>query len=228
MNGSGARVNKEPMRILHVIADPMPPEEAVNRRVAEAFFSTLRDCAPWIDVDTFDLYAAPPPFFDYPLFRFLWYPMLKPGYEPTPSEKVAGRVLAEMSARFNAADALVLTAPVWNYSMPAILKAWIDVTIAPNYSFRFVNGQREPLHRVRRLYFFLSSGGSMGHGKVRDSLMHQLQTTFSYIGIDDVTTVFADCQDPALYPDFRQRELSAIAQAQALARALPVAARADN
>lgn len=206
----------------------MPPEEAVNRRVAQAFFDTLNDAAPGIEVDTFDLYSAPPPFFDYPIFRFLWYPMLKPGYVPTASEKAAGRVLAEMSARFNVADALVLTAPVWNYSVPAILKAWIDVTIAPNYSFRFVNGRREPLHRIRKLIFFLSSGGSMGHGKVRDSLMHQLQTTFAYIGIEDANTVFADCQDPALYPDFRQREQDAIAQAQSLARALWSSAQAGT
>ena len=214
------------MHILHVIADPMPLEEAVNRRVAQAFFRTLNEAAPDVEVDTYDLYSAPPPYFDYPIFRFLWYPMIKPGYEPTSSETAAGRVLADMSSRFNVADALVLTAPVWNYSVPAILKAWIDVTVAPNYSFQFVDGRRVPLHRIRKLFFFLSSGGSMGHGKVRDSLMHQLLTTFAYIGITDVATVFADCQDASLYPDYLQRERDAAAQAVSLARALAAAAHA--
>lgn len=202
----------------------MPPEEAVNRRVAAAFFDELHVRAPQIEVDTYDLYKAPPPFFDYPLFRFLWYPIIRGGYQPTPREIEAGQVVSRLSARFKAAHMLVLTAPVWNYSVPAILKAWIDVTIAPNFSFRFVDRKLVPLHQIGRVFIFLSSGGSMGQGKVRDSLLTQLSAAFAFIGINDVTTVFVDCQDSALYPDSRERELRAIEQAQSLAREIAAGA----
>ena len=203
----------------------MPPDEAVNRRVAQAFFSTLNGVAPQIEVDTYDLYASPPPYFDYPMYRFLWYPLTKSGYEPTPREEAAGQLLSEHSARFNGAHMLALTAPVWNYSIPAILKAWIDVTITPNFSFRFVGNGREPLHQIKRLVFFLSCGGTMGRGKLRESLMNQLLATFAFIGITEVTTVFVEGQDPSLYPDYRQRERYAIEQAESLAREIAGGAR---
>lgn len=206
------------LKILHVIADPLGPDKAVNKRVAKAFFDTLGEIAPEIVVDTHDLYAARPPFIDYPLFRFLWNPSVDGDHEPTTEEHAARRFIREQCARFVGADILVLTAPVWNYSVPAILKAWIDVMIAPNYTFRFGDKGPEPLHRVRELLIFLSSGGTMSRHNARESLINQLSAAFEFIGVTESKVVWADGQDPALYPDYRQREAAALKQAELLAR----------
>ena len=37
--------------------------------------------------------------------------------------------------KLNSADVLVLTMPMWNYSVPAIMKAWIDQILLPGKTF---------------------------------------------------------------------------------------------
>jgi FMN-dependent NADH-azoreductase len=213
------------LKILHVIADPLAPDNAVNKRVARAFFNTLNEIAPEIDVDTYDLYAAPPPFINSPIIQFLWYPPGAGGFEPTPEDHSASQFIREQCARLVAADILVLTAPVWNYGVPAIMKAWIDIMIAPNHTFRIGPGGPEPLHRVREFFIFLSSGGTLSRHNARDGLINQLSAAFEYIGITEPRIVWADGQDPALHPDYQQREQAALKQAELLAREIARRAR---
>ena len=95
----------------------------MNKRVAQAFFNTLNEIAPEIDVDTCDLYAAPPPFINSRIIEYFWYPPDAGGYEPTTEDLAARQFIREQCARLVAADILVLTAPVWNYGVPAIMKS---------------------------------------------------------------------------------------------------------
>ncbi len=206
------------MNILHVIADPLPPAVAVNKRIAEAFFATLVEIAPDTNVDTHDLYADRPPFIDAALLQFLWMPATDGGAGPGPAEEAARQYVRTQCARVAAADVLVLAAPVWNYGVPAILKAWIDVIIAPNHTFRFGAHGPEPLHKIKDVFFFLSSGGTMTRHNARHGLTDQIGAAFGFIGIREPKVVWADGQDSKLHPDYRQREQAALDQARSLAR----------
>jgi NAD(P)H dehydrogenase (quinone) len=109
---------------LVVHAHPEPASfSAAQARVAEA---TLRDRG--YDVTTLDLYAAH------------WAPVLDRGeFAPAPGpfkpqaaqarafadDSLAGDVRADLD-RLLAADLLVLSFPLWWFSMPAVLKGWVD------------------------------------------------------------------------------------------------------
>lgn len=192
------------MRFLHIIADPMPVEQAVEKRLARAFFEAVRERDPGASVTTVDLYEDAPPYFDDRHYRYLWY-SLGNEYEPTDEEREAGAYLRRHAEYFRNADVLVLTAPMWNFSVPAIMKAWIDQVIAPNETYRFGPRGPEPMHEVKKVILFATSGSAYPLGDPRDCLRTLVEATFAFVGIDDVETVWADGQNKAVYPDAAER-----------------------
>ena len=57
-----------------------------------------------------------------------------------------------MSTRLQAAEALVLCFPVWNFGYPAILKGFFDRVFLPGVSFKMVDGKVRPnLWNIRKL-----------------------------------------------------------------------------
>ncbi len=63
--------------------------------------------------------------------------------------------------RLLAAEALVLSFPVWNFGYPAILKGFFDRVFLPGVSFRLVDGKVEPsLHNIRKVAAVTTYGGS--------------------------------------------------------------------
>jgi putative NADPH-quinone reductase len=63
--------------------------------------------------------------------------------------------------RLLAAEALVLSFPVWNYGFPAILKGFFDRVFLPGVSFRMVDGQAtSSLHNIRKVAAVTTYGGS--------------------------------------------------------------------
>lgn len=125
------------MNILLLHAHPNP--ESYNAALARAARSALE--ARGHAVDFCDLYAER---FDPVLTREdrLRY------HDPTANRAgVEGHV-----ARLQAAEGLVVVAPVWNFGPPAILKGYYDRVFLPGVSFEFVEGRvRGALRNVRRL-----------------------------------------------------------------------------
>ena len=78
--------------------------------------------------------------------------------------------------KFNDADILVLTMPMWNYSVPAIMKAWIDQVLLPGKTFSInkeegING----LHKIKRIVLLVSSGAAYKEDDDRDALSRQVR-----------------------------------------------------
>lgn len=81
--------------------------------------------------------------------------------------------------RLLAAEALVLSFPVWNYGFPAILKGFFDRVFLPDVSFRMVSGKATPsLHNIRKVAAVTTYGGSrfraMLMGNPPRKLVHRL------------------------------------------------------
>ncbi|AZO54186.1 MAG: flavodoxin family protein [Mesorhizobium sp.] len=72
-----------------------------------------------------------------------------------------GDAVASYIQRLQAAEALVLSFPVWNYGYPAILKGFFDRVFLPGVSFKLVDGKVQPtLHNIRKLAAVTTYGGS--------------------------------------------------------------------
>ena len=206
------------MKVLHVCANPKPTEDSASKQLATAFFAKLVEINPDIDIINLDLYHEQPPFLSYEAIRGFWFPIYIQGYTATKEETAAMSYAMEQSRVFNAADVVVLTVPMWNYTMPAIMKAWMDQILTPGSTFTLTKEEGiKPLHHVRKLVMLVSSGGQYKEGDPRDSLTTQVEYAFGWIGIEDIGTAWADGQDAFLYPDGEAHKSVAREAAQELA-----------
>jgi FMN-dependent NADH-azoreductase len=102
-----------------------------------------------------------------------------------------------------AADELVIGAPMWNFSIPSSLKAWIDHITKAGRTLAFGPDGPYGIVPARRAVVITSRGSEYRPGTPMASLDHQtpyLRLILGFLGIDEVRTVDVDGQGPT-YPD---------------------------
>ncbi|RKX39516.1 MAG: hypothetical protein DRP64_14150 [Verrucomicrobia bacterium] len=206
------------MNVLHICANPKPTEESVSKQLAAAFFGKLIELRPDVDLVNTDLYDEKPPFYSYELYKRVWYPVFDESYEPSKAEEMAMNYAAKQAEAFNAADVVVLTMPMWNFTVPAIMKAWMDQILCPNLTFTISPEEGvKPLHKVKSIVLLVASGAVYKEDDDRDALTRQARAAFGFIGIDDIEIVWADGQNPLFNMDSDQRKEMALEAAAEIA-----------
>lgn len=89
------------------------------------------------------------------------------------------------------ADIIVMTAPIYNFSVPSVLKAWIDQVCRAGLTFRYTANGPEGLLDDRPVYLAMASGG-VPFGSAADFASGYLKQVFRFIGIDDVRLIGAE------------------------------------
>ena len=64
-----------------------------------------------------------------------------------------------LARQFAAADEIVIAAPFWDLSFPAMLKIYLEQITVPGITFHYVNGRPAGLCRAKRLTYVTTSGG---------------------------------------------------------------------
>jgi FMN-dependent NADH-azoreductase len=100
-------------------------------------------------------------------------------------------------AALNAADIVLITTPIYNFSVPSTLRAWIDQVCRPGLTFRYGPRGPEGLLRDRPVYLAVASGG-VALGSDADFATGYLRQVLGFIGIRDVRLVGAEgtARDP--------------------------------
>lgn len=111
----------------------------------------------------------------------------------------AGQSARDASQRmldeFVAADTVVIGAPMYNFSVPSQLKAWIDRIVVPGKTFRYGANGAEGLMDGKRVIVALARGGYFGDQTGAGAAEHAetyLRTIFAFIGIADPVFVIAE------------------------------------
>jgi FMN-dependent NADH-azoreductase len=121
----------------------------------------------------------------------------------------------ELIAEVEAADTLVIAVPLYNFSIPASLKAWIDQIARARRTFRYTENGPEGLVKGKRAFLVITSGGVPVDAPV-DFATPYMRHVLSFIGITDVTVIGADRQmaNPDAV-DAARAEIEAITSANA-------------
>ncbi len=206
------------MNVLHVCANPKPTEESVSKQLAAAFFAKLIELRPDVELVNVDLYDEKPPFYSYELFKRAWYPVFDENYEPSKVEEMALNYATKQADMFNKADVLVLTMPMWNFTVPAIMKAWIDQVLTPGLTFSISREDGiKPLHQVKSIVLLVASGGIYKEGDERDALTSEVRAAFGFVGIDELEIVWAEGQNPLFFDNHDENKAIAIEAASEIA-----------
>ena len=92
-----------------------------------------------------------------------------------------------------AADTLVIGTPIYNFGVPAALKAWIDMIARARKTFHYTANGPEGLLTGKKAYVLIASGGTE-MGSAIDFASGYLRHVLGFVGITDVTFIAADQQ----------------------------------
>ena len=118
-----------------------------------------------------------------------------PADQRTPEQQQAMALSDALIEELQAADLIILGVPMHNFSIPASVKAWID--LIPRAGKTFSYGEKGPkglLSSDKKVLAIVSRGGAYGQGSPADFQVPYLRHMLAFVGLTDVTVVDADKQ----------------------------------
>lgn len=103
--------------------------------------------------------------------------------------------LIELTDQLHAADVLLVTAPMWNFGVPWMLKRWIDCVTQGRLTFEFVNGQFSGLLKGKRAIILTTRDGAYGAGTPFAAMDHSvpyLRDVLGLMGYGPIDAVIAE------------------------------------
>jgi FMN-dependent NADH-azoreductase len=195
------------MKLLHLDSSVLGPH-AVSRQVSAAVVDRLRQGHPGLEISYRDLTAIP--------LAHLSGPHLAAGQGATPEASLQPDIAAGQSVldEFLAADVVVLGAPMYNFTIPSQLKAWIDRILVAGKTFKYSAQGVEGLAGNKRVIVAISRGGFYGAGApaaAGEHLETYLRWVFGFIGVNNPEFISAD--GVQIGPEHREKALAGALQA---------------
>ena len=129
-----------------------------------------------------------------------------PAEQRSAAQQQEADVSAKTLAEFLAADAVVIAAPMYNFTIPTQLKAWIDRIAVAGQTFRYTEAGPEGLCGNKKVIIVSTSGGL--HAGQATGVAHEdyLKVLLGFLGITDIE--FVRAHGLAYGDEFRTKSLS--------------------
>jgi len=182
------------MRLLHIDSSILG-SHSKSRQLTAAIVAKLKEEHPQIEIVYRDLAATPPPH-----MTLASLPADHPSSARAgPLDEVAQRVRDESQRlldEFMAADIVVLGAPMYNWSIPTQLKAWIDTIVVPGKTFLYgpqgpeggLIGDKRFIVAITRGVFYASQPAAM----LTEHSETYMRTVLSFLGVDNPEFIVAE------------------------------------
>jgi FMN-dependent NADH-azoreductase len=163
---------------------------SVSRELSETFVKDYVAAHAGTSVIARDLIASPIPHLSVDLLGGMFG---KPE-DLTEAQKAALAVSDALVEEIEAASLIVIGVPMYNFSIPSALKAWIDHIVRSGRTFHYTASGPEGLVSGKKLVLFLASGGVYSEGpyKPYDFQETYLRAILGFIGMTDVTVIRAE------------------------------------
>jgi FMN-dependent NADH-azoreductase len=164
-----------------------------SSRVAGNIVAKLSAANPGAKVTVRDLGAKPHPVLDEAALGALF----TPADQRTPEQ--AARVAQDdaLIAEVQAADVVVIGAPMYNFGMPIQLKAWFDAIARAGVTFRYTESGPEGLLKNKKVFVATSRGGI--YPEDADPQVPHIRMLLNFLGMTDSAFVYSNAQ--AMGPD---------------------------
>ncbi len=128
--------------------------------------------------------------------------------DPAERSKTQQQILTQsdlLVKELHTARQLVISVPVYNFSIPAILKAWIDLVARARETFRYTENGPEGLLKIEKKAYLVAASGDVPIGSDMDFATVYLRQVLGFLGIHNVTVIDAN---QWLKQNERQRQLA--------------------
>ena len=202
--------------LLYIESSPRK-DRSHSIKVANAFVDAYKAANPGDTVDTLDLWSEKLPAIDGDMINAKYSVMH--GEDPSGGEVAAWAEVGDIFARFDAADKYLFSVPMWNFSIPYVLKHYIDVITQPGMAWSFSPDTGYSGLVSGRAAVAYASAGVYHDGSGAEAFDKQkpyFEAWLGFVGITDVSRLI--CAPMLAAPEeVAAAEASAIADAQKLA-----------
>ena len=111
--------------------------------------------------------------------------------ERTPEQSELAAIADQLIAELQTADTIVLGVPIYNFGVPAVVKAWADLVARAGTTFAYTPDGPKGLLEGKKAYITVASGGTEVDSEI-DFMTPWLRHFLGFLGIHDVEVVAAD------------------------------------
>lgn len=181
-------------KLLHIIATPRE-EDSRTLKITEPFLESFRKKHPdWV-IEELNLAKQELPSLNLKLVSGKY--VLLAGKELFGELKQNWKDVVAYIDQFLSADGYLISAPMWNFSIPYMLKHYIDLIVQPKYLFRYTENGTEGLVKGKKMVVIATYGGAYTTDQSKSYNFHEpyLRTIFGFVGITDMTFLVAQPTD---------------------------------
>jgi len=175
--------------ILHIISS-IQGKESHSIKLGKAIIEKIQNKYPGSNVDELNLVDVEIPHLSPEVLRTFFIPEDLLNEEEKKAIEFSNKAVKQLLA----ADIIVIGAPLYNFTIPSSLKAWIDHITRAGITFGY--GENGPVGKVtgKKVYLAMSSGGvySEGPGKANDFVVPYLKAFLGGLGMTDLTAFRAE------------------------------------
>ncbi len=157
-----------------------------SRQLGSAFLAGWTSANPDGTVVVRDLAIDPPPYLDLPWIAGAFTPPDQHTPEYTAALKPSNAIIAEVQA----ADHILITTPMYNFQVPAVLKAWIDHLVRVGVTVNYTESGPVGALKGKKVTVIVASAGAYPAGEpsaAYNMLTPYLKHILGFIGLTDVT-----------------------------------------
>jgi|SRR5579872_603375 len=171
-------------KILNIQSSPRGGD-SYSIQLADAIVAKLHTIDPDSTVETLDLVKTHFPHLEEAHIASFY----TPAERHTQRERIAIRHSDESIRAIREADILVIGAPMYNFSIPSVLKAWIDHIVRAGVTFAYTDKGPQGLVKGKKVYVAIASGGVYSDGPMKsmDFIEPYLRSVLGFIGLIDIT-----------------------------------------
>ncbi|USY57035.1 FMN-dependent NADH-azoreductase [Bacillus sp. 1780r2a1] len=191
--------------LLYITAHPLDKEHSYSMAVGSEFIELYKRLNPNDEVVHLDLYKADIPYLDADVFS--GWEKLRSGIsfnELSSSEREKVGRLAELGAQFLLADKYVFVTPMWNFSIPAIMKTYIDAIAVSGKTFKYSKEGSSGLLTGKKALHIQARGDIYSEGpEVSREMGHSyLEVMMDFFGVSSFEGIIIEGQ--AKFPEQAQ------------------------
>lgn len=175
-------------KVLYIKANAKPEGASRTFRISDSFVEAYKQSHPSDELITLDLYKEG--------IGFLSKEDINSVFGPKTEESKKHPIL-KYAYQFVDADKYIIAEPMWNLSIPAILKAYIDYICVTGITFKYTAEGPVGLCSGKKAINISARGGEYSKEPASAYEMgdRYLRTIFGFLGITDFTTISADALD---------------------------------
>jgi len=206
-------------KVLYITAHPHDDTQSYSMAVAKTFMDTYKEVNPDHEIIPVDLYTENIPQIDIDIFNGWGKLRTGQSFEDLSSEEKAKvSRMSELSEQFIAADKYVFVTPLWNFSFPPVMKAYIDAVAVAGKTFKYTEQGPVGLLTDKKALHIQARGGIYSEGPAAQMEMghRYLEIIMQFFDVPTFEGLFVEGHN-AMPDKAQQIKEKAIARAKDLA-----------